>query len=330
MDRSLYRRLCEPQFLYNSWLRVARKKGASGVDSQGIRDFAASLEKNLMKVAQSLQQETYEPSPLRSLLIPRERKGAFRRLGIPTVQDRIVFQGVNALLQETWTPRFSPFSFAYRPKAGVGDAILTISKFIRNGRHWFVKGDIRGCFDELNWNILSCALKEWLPDEPLRQLINRALRVPVVSEGRIVSRHKGVPQGSPLSPVLANLYFYPFDYEMLHNRFPLVRYGDDWIVLTDCEASAVDGFHLASASLSRLLIEINPEKSGVGNLEEESIVFLGHKIDAASIDAGPNGWRRFAKAVGDFKNARTPEEFSHARAELTHLKSFYRNAGTIR
>ncbi|MDR2522224.1 MAG: hypothetical protein LBC93_00755, partial [Synergistaceae bacterium] len=221
MNESLYRRLCEPQFLYESWLRVARKKGTSGVDSQGIRDFASSLKKNLLKIAQALQEETYIPSPLRSVQIPKEQGGAFRRLGIPTIQDRVVFLGVNALLQEVWTPRFSPLSFAYRPKMGVSDAVQTVSTLIRNGRHWFIKGDIRGCFDELNWDILSLALKEWLPDEPLRQLINKALRVPVVSEGRILSRRKGVPQGSPLSPILANLYFYPFDYEMLSHRFPL-------------------------------------------------------------------------------------------------------------
>ena len=290
MNENLYRRLCEFQFLYESWLRVARKKGTSGVDSQGIQDFASSLKKNLLKIARALQEETYIPSPLRSVQIPKEQSGTFRRLGIPTIQDRVVFLGVNTLLQEVWTPRFSPFSFAYRPKMGVSDAVQTVSTLIRNGRHWFVKGDIRGCFDELNWDILSLTLKEWLPDEPLRRLINKALRVPVVSEGRILPRHKGVPQGSPLSPILANLYFYPFDYEMLSHRFPLVRYGDDWLTLTPSEKEAVDGFQMASEVLSRLLIEINTDKSGIGNLEEESVVFLGHKINAMSIDAGPRGW----------------------------------------
>jgi hypothetical protein len=87
---------------------------------------------------------------------------------------------------------------------------------------------------------------------------------------------------------------------------------------------------MASAMLSRLLIDINTDKSGIGNLEEESVVFLGHKINAASIDAGPRGWRRFAKALSDFKNAKTVKELSQARAELCHLKSFYRNAGTLR
>jgi retron-type reverse transcriptase len=233
-------------------------------------------------------------------------------------------------LQEIWTPLFSPLSFAYKPNVGVSDAIEAVSKLVKGGKYWFVKGDIRGCFDELNWDILSQTLKEWLPDEPLRRLINKALRVPVVFEGRIAPRHKGVPQGSPLSPILANLYLHSFDYDMLLDRFPLIRYGDDWVTLTRSEAEAVDGYRTAESSLSRLLIEINSEKSGVGNLEEESIVFLGHKIDAAGIDAGPKGWQRFARAVGDFKSARTPEELSRARSELNSLKAFYRNAGIIR
>jgi group II intron reverse transcriptase/maturase len=329
MSANLYSQLCEPPFLYDSWLRVARKKGASGVDGQEVRDFASSLEKNIQKIAQALQKGNYEPSPLRSVQIPKERRGTFRRLGIPTIQDRVVFQGVNVLLQKLWTPRFSPFSFAYRPGAGVSDAIRTVSAFVGNGKHWFVKGDIRGCFDSLDWDILSLALKEWLADEPLRGLINKALRVPVVTQGRILPRRKGVPQGSPLSPVLANLYLYPFDYEMTYQRFPPIRYGDDWIVLLSSESEAIEGFQCASAALSRILVDINTEKSGIGSLEEESILFLGHKIGASAIDAGPNGWKRFAKALSDLKNARNPAEFSRARAELSHLKSFYRNVGKI-
>jgi hypothetical protein len=129
---------------------------------------------------------------------------------------------------------------------------------------------------------------------------------------------------------LANLYLHAFDYDMLLNNFPLVRYGDDWVTLTRCENEADDGYRTAEAALSRLLIEINVDKSGIGNLKEESIVFLGHKIDANGIDAGPNGWRRFARALGDFKSARTQDELSRARSELNSLKSFYRNAGTIR
>jgi group II intron reverse transcriptase/maturase len=329
MSENLYQRLCDPVFLHNSWLRVARKKGTSGADGQEIRDFSSAVEKNILKIARTLQRQEYEPSPLRSIQIPKKRKGTFRKLGIPTVQDRVVFQGVNVLLQKAWTPRFSPFSFAYRPGSGVYDAIQAVSELVKSGKHWFIKGDIQGCFDSLNWDILSLALKEWLSDEPLRALINKALRVPLVTEGRILPRHKGVPQGSPLSPILANLYFYPFDYEMTYHRFPPVRYGDDWLVLTGCKLEAVEGFHCASSVLSRLLIEINTGKSGIGNLEEEKILFLGHKINATTIDAGPNGWRKFAKAVGDFKSARSSEDLSRARAELSHLKSFYRNAGAI-
>jgi hypothetical protein len=116
---------------------------------------------------------------------------------------------------------------------------------------------------------------------------------------------------------------------MTEQYFPPIRYGDDWIVLTSSESEASDGFQCATAALSRILIEINTEKSGIGSLEEESIVFLGHKIGVSGIDADLKGWQRFAKALGDFKNARTPEDLSRARNELVQLKSFYRNAGRI-
>ena len=329
MKGNLYARLSDPRFLFDAWLRVARKKGACGVDSQGIKTFAASAEKNILKISRLLRDEIYEPSPLRSVQIPKERPGAFRRLGIPTIQDRVVFQGVNTLLQNAWTPHFSPLSFAYRYGVGVNDAIEAITRLVKTGKHWFTKGDIRGCFDELNWDIISFALKEWLSDEPLRRLIQKALRVPIVRDGRIIQRRKGVAQESPLSPILANLYLHPFDYDMLSHSFPLVRYGDDWIVLSGSESTAADAFHTAAASLSRLYININSEKSGVGNLTEECVVFLGHKIGATGVDACAKGWKRFATALDKLENARNPKEATHARTLLSNLKSFYRNVGRI-
>lgn len=325
----LYDQLCTPQLLFEAWHKVARKKGCTGVDSQSIREFEQRTQKNILQISEQLQQGQYEPAPLRAAQIPKETKGQFRRLGIPTVRDRIVFQAVNMLLQRAWNNSFSSLSFAYKCGTGVTDAISTAARLIRQKRFWFVKGDIHGCFDELNWDILSARLQEWLPDDSLRRLINKGIRVPSVSESRINTRYRGVPQGSPVSPILANLYLYPFDCEMLRHRYPLIRYADDWLILTRSEGEATEAFFTARAQLSTLLIQMNQTKSGIGDLNQESVIFLGHKIDAHRIDAGPKGWRRFADALTELKRARTESEITLARSKLSGLRSFFRNAGII-
>ena len=329
MTGQLYNLLCDPYRLFQAWLKVARKRGATGVDSESVGDFERNAAKNIQRISVQLAQGQYEPSPLRTALIPKEQKGRFRRLGIPTVRDRIVFQAINAILQELWSEHFSPLSCAYKSGTGVAQAIETVADLLRRENFWFVKGDIRGCFDSLDWGILSQRLKEWLPDEALRALINKAVRVPVVHEGRINARGKGVPQGSPISPILANLYLYPFDYELLSHRIPVIRYADDWLVLVKNEREAAEAFHVAQAVLSTLLIQINEEKSGIGDLNRENILFLGHTINAHNIDAGPNGWKRFADALRELKSARSKSEVIAARGKLSNLRSFYRGAGDI-
>lgn len=324
----LYESLCEPAFLYESWRAVEKKKGTSGVDGQKINDFAKKLERNLLFLARHLKKEIYEPSALRNVKIKKEN-GRFRSLGIPTIMDRIVFHGIHRLLLEVWDPHFAPFSFAYRPNRGITGAIQTVLQLILQQRFWFVKGDVRGCFDEVNWDILSSQLRDWVPDERLRRLINKALRVPFIEEGRIRQRCKGLPQGSPLSPILSNLYLHPLDIEMFNQGFPLIRYADDWVVLVESEQMASDAFHVAQSTLSLLSIELNSKKSGIGDLQEEAILFLGHKIDALHVDAGPNGWRRFASALSTLKTARGEQEVVQAKGQLTQLCSLYRHSGRI-
>ncbi len=324
----LYERLCDPSFLYESWRAVERKKGASGVDGQSVRDFSNHLERNLLLLSKHLQNESYEPSALRHVKIKKDN-GRFRRLGIPTIADRIVFQGIHRLLLEVWDPHFAPFSFAYRPNHGITSAIEALIQLLSQGRFWFVKGDVRGCFDEINWTVLSSQLRDWVQDESLRRLINKALRVPVVEEGRIRQRCKGLPQGSPLSPILSNLYLHPLDMEMFNNGYPLIRYADDWVVLVESEEGATDAFYLAQSALSLLCIELNPQKSGIGDLQEESILFLGHRIDSLRVDAGPNGWRRFADALSTLKTARGNQEMIQAKGQLAQICSLYRHSGRI-
>lgn len=313
--------------LYAAWNGVRRKGGACGADGVTVEQFGRRLERNLLDLERRLREGRYEPDPLRFAAIPKDAPGKWRHLGIPTVRDRVVFHAVSTLLLARLDGIFAPCSFAYRPGRGIREAIGAVSSLVRQGRVLVVFGDIRGCFDELDWDVLSAALRHWISDQGLRSLLNRAFRVPLVRDSRILRRFRGVPQGSPLSPVLANIYLDVFDREMLGRGYPLVRYADDWIFPAASEREARCGFAAAEAALSLLRIALNKEKSGVVDVRRERVVFLGHALSADRVDAAPKAWERVRAAAEAYRNAPNEAERRRARARLCHLRALYEQTG---
>ena len=325
----LYSTLCSPHSLYEAWLRVERNKGGPGVDNQSIDDFKQNERRNIGDISYQLEGNEYTLSPLKGVFIPKDSH-QFRKLGIPTVCDRIVFQAINAQLQELWDPFFAPLSFAYRPGKRVADAIQCVKKFLHQGQAWYIKGDIQGCFDSLNWNLLSYILQETLPDERLRKLLNKAIRMPVFFKGHLHERSRGVPQGSPLSPILSNLYLHQFDMQMSDHDYSVIRYGDDWISFVADEKEATRGFYTAADILSDLKIIISPRKSGIGDLTKETISFLGYSVNANEITPSAKAWQNFNDAMGQLKNAHSKNQWNHARARLLHLKAQYAQSCSVK
>nr|WP_321500798.1 reverse transcriptase domain-containing protein [uncultured Dethiosulfovibrio sp.] len=328
-EKSLYEILCLPDFLYDSWLGIQSKKGSSGVDGQTIWQFEKDLGGNLLRLSQELEEERYDPSPLRGVKIPKEKPGDFRNIGIPTVRDRIVFRAVNTLLQEIWDHQFSPLSFGYRPGKGVRQAIKAVTRQTKKGKTWFVRGDIQGCFDSFDWDILTTIIDHAMPDPQLLQLLNKAVRVPVVEQGRIRSRSCGVPQGSSVSPILANLYLHIFDSTMNRWGYNIIRYGDDWIALIGNGESALECFYRAVDALEDLHISISPEKSGIGDLQHVAVDFLGFQIDAWGAEAGPKAWKWLSKAVEQYTTSENPLKREKARGELMNICQLYRRSSDI-
>ena len=314
--------------LYAAWGHVERNKGGPGVDGETIEAFRSRLGRNLADLNGLFMREEYLPMPLRRARVPKE-DGSYRELGIPTVRDRVVFQAVNARLQTLLDPIFSPLSFAYRRGKGVNDAIREVKNFLAEGRSWYVKGDIRGCFDNLDWDLLSAMLRSTVSDSGLRRLLNRAIRGPVAYRGNLYERSRGIPQGSPVSPTLCNLYLHQFDLRMSNLGYEVVRYGDDWLALVYDEQEATHGFYTAADVLSDLRIEIAEGKSGIGNLSKETIIFLGYGIGAEEVSPSAGAWRSLKKAINRLGKARNSDEFTAARARLLHLEAQYRQSGPI-
>lgn len=154
--------------------------------------------------------------------------------------------------------------------------------------------------------------------------------MPVIFNGQVYQRSQGVPQGSPLSPILSNLYLHQFDIQMSDNGFTVIRYGDDWICLVSDKKQAIDGFYTAADILSDLKIIICPHKSGIGDLKKETINFLGYRLNTQDVSPSLKAWENLNNTIHQLKTARDKKQYERARGKLMHFKSQYAESCTLR
>lgn len=278
---SLEELICSPSFLYESWLALKKKGNTPGIDGVDLKDFADGAEEKIRVLARKIERDNYYPYPYRRIGI-KKKDGSTRFLCIPTVRDRIVQHAVNRILQAHWDSYFLDTSFAYRRGLGVDDAVNKVISLIEDGKTWFIRGDIRGCFDEFDMEILSFLVNDWIKTRKIARITEGAFRAPILEHGRVIRRTKGVPQGSPLSPILSNLYLHTLDYGLARLGIDIVRYADDWIILCKSEKEMRHVYRVVFDFTEDIRVELNLEKTDIGNLEDQEIRFLGFTIDAWS------------------------------------------------
>src|SRR5499425_458973 len=226
--------------VWEAYKRVKANKGAAGVDEQSIADFEKRLKSNLYKIWNRMSSGSYFPPPVRTVKIPKANGGE-RRLGIPTVSDRIAQMVVKSRLEPEVDPLFHPDSYGYRPGKSALDAVGQARQ--RCWRYdWIIDLDIKGFFDNIPQDLLLRAVKKHAKEQWVVLYIERWLKAQVQEEdGTLVSREKGTPQGGVISPLLANLFLhYAFDEWMKRSypHLPFERYADDVIVHCRTEREA--------------------------------------------------------------------------------------------
>jgi len=268
--------------LQRAWERVRANHGAPGIDGMTVEQFPDFIRSpQWAPVRKALEDGTYEPQPVRRVYIPKDGGGR-RPLGIPPVLDRVIEQALAQVLEPLFDPEFSEFSYGFRKRRGAHDAVRQVQEYLKQGYTVAADLDLAKFFDSVNFDVLMRRVAAKVSDRQVLRLIWRYLRAGVMENGQWSPTEKGVPQGGPLSPLLANIVLHDLDMELERRGHKFVRYADDFLVLVKSERAG----QRVMASLTRFLerklrLTVNPQKSKVAKLNEcrfLGLTFRGKKI----------------------------------------------------
>lgn len=293
LNENLLEQVLSPENLHAAWKQVRRNKGAPGVDEVSIEAYPQWARQHWADTRQALEHGYYIPQPVKRVVIPKPNGGS-RLLGIPSVNDRVIQQAIAQVLLPIIDPTFSDSSHGFRPGRNAHGAVRQINANIEEGARVAVDVDLSKFFDRVNHDILMARLSRYTQDKRLLKLIGRYLRAGVVIDDNFHPTPEGVPQGGPLSPLLANVVLDDLDKLLELRRMRFARYADDFVV---CVESTSAG-HRVMAWIKRFLttklkLVINEEKSKV--VKTNDLRFLGFTFRGKKI-------RWSDKALSDFKH----------------------------
>lgn len=223
---ALLRATLAREHLQRAFKRVRANKGAAGVDGLDIDQTAKQLATTWPVIREQLLQGRYRPSPVRRVTIPKP-DGGERELGIPTVTDRLIQQALRQVLQPILDPTFREHSYGFRPGRRAHDAVLAAQGYVQSGRRIVVDVDLEKFFDRVNHDILIDRLRKRIDDAGLIRLVRAYLNSGIMSNGVVLERYQGAPQGGPLSPLLANVMRDEVDKVLEKHGHCFARYADD-------------------------------------------------------------------------------------------------------
>ena len=244
-------------------LQVVSNKGSAGVDGMSVTKLSDYWEENQRQIATSACNGRYLPQAILGVEIPKSN-GKTRLLGIPTVTDRLLQQAVHQVIMPLFEVEFKEHSYGFRPNRNAQQAVLQAQQYINAGHKHIVDIDLKSFFDEVDHCILLQLLYRKVKCPLTLRLIRKWLRAPIQVYGKLTKRRKGVPQGSPLSPLLSNILLNVLDTELEKQGYLYVRYADDFSVYAKSKSAARKiGNSISLFLKNKLKLPINREKSGI-------------------------------------------------------------------
>ena len=273
VNAELWEWVWERQNLLTAIERVERNGGARGIDGMTVEELRPYLRERWLELREALDRETYKPSPVRRVEIPKP-DGGVRQLGIPTVLDRFLQQAIAQALTPLFEPLFSASSYGFRPGRSAHQAIEQAQEYIRAGYEWVVDLDLEKFFDRVNHDMLMARVARVVKDKRVLKLIRAYLNSGVMVNGVVMDTEEGTPQGGPLSPLLSNIMLDDLDKELEKRGHKFVRYADDCNIYVKTRRAGERVMGSVKGFLEKKLkLKVNPKKSKVDRATR--VKFLG-------------------------------------------------------
>lgn len=269
----LLEKILDDNNLYNAYKQVYKNKGTSGVDGVTVEELGIYMYKHKEEIKDQIRNLKYKPSPVRRVEIPKEN-GKMRKLGIPTVVDRLIQQAIVQELTPIFEPQFSETSYGFRPKRCPEQAIVKALEYFNDGYDWIVDIDLQAFFDNVNQDKLIGIIRRTIKDGRVVSLIRKYLVSGVMVNGVLQPTKVGTPQGGNLSPLLSNIMLNELDKELEKRGLRFVRYADDCLIMVRSEKAANHVMGSVTRYIeNKLGLKVNVEKSKVAR--PNKIKYLG-------------------------------------------------------
>jgi group II intron reverse transcriptase/maturase len=270
----LLEQILSPHNLNNAYLQVTRNQGSSGIDKMEVKELKNYLLKHKTELINSILTGKYKPTAVRSVEIPKDN-GKKRKLGIPTVIDRLIQQSIHQILSPIYERQFSPYSYGFRPQRSAHEALKKSREYINSGYNYVADIDLEKYFDTVHRSKLIELLSRTIKDGRVISLIHKFLNSGVSICGIVEEREKGVPQGSPLSPLLGNIMLHELDKELTLRGHKYVRYADDIMIFCKSRRGGERVLESVIRFLEgKLYLRVNREKTVL--TEASKVKFLGY------------------------------------------------------
>ena len=284
--------------LNKAYKQVKRNKGKGGIDGMQVDELLPFLRENQRSLIQKIREGKYKPNPVRRVEIPKETKGEYRQLGIPTVVDRVIQQAIAQELTPIYEEQFSENSFGFRPGRGAHDALRQCQKNVDEGYVYVIDMDLEKFFDTVSQSKLIEVLSRTIKDGRVISLIHKYLNAGVIADGIFERTEVGMPQGGPLSPLLSNVMLNELDKELERRGHRFVRYADDCMILCKNKKSAERTLrNIIPFIEGKLFLKVNRKKTEVAHISK--VKYLGYTFYRYK---GKCRLRVHAKSVVKMKN----------------------------